>query len=99
MCLRFALLVVLALAAVLANAEQPTLKEAYDGCFLVGAALNPAQFTGQDAKEAAIVKAQFNTISPENVLKWEAIHPQPHTYNFGPADQYVEFGEQNHMFI
>src|SRR5436305_10881540 len=83
----------------LANAQQPTLKDAYNGCFVVGAALNPAQFTGRDAKETAIIKAQFNAISPENVLKWEVIHPQLHTYNFGPADQYVDFGQQNHMFI
>jgi len=85
--------------SVLGNAQQPSLKDAYNGCFLVGAALNPAQFTGQDAEETAIVKAQFNTISPENVLEWGPIHPQPHTYNFGLADQYVEFGQQNHMFI
>ncbi len=85
--------------SVLAIAQQPTLKDAYNGCFVVGAALNPAQFTGRDAQEAAIIKAQFNSISPENVLKWEAIHPQPNSYNFGPADQYVDFGQRNHMFI
>jgi endo-1,4-beta-xylanase len=92
---------VLACCGVLAvaNAQEPTLKQAYDGCFLVGAALNDAQFTGRDAKEAAIVKAQFNAISPENVLKWESVHPQPHTYNFALADQYVNFGEHNNMFI
>jgi endo-1,4-beta-xylanase len=78
---------------------QPSLKDAYKDCFMVGAALNPAQFTGQDQAEAAIIKAQFNTISPENVLKWEVVHPQPGTYDFSPADKYVEFGEQNHMFI
>jgi endo-1,4-beta-xylanase len=66
---------------------------------MVGAALNPTQFTGKDQAEAAIIKAQFNTISPENVLKWEVVHPQLGTYNFSPADQYVEFGQQSHMFI
>ena len=86
------------LASLVAAAQQPSLKQAYDGCFLVGAALNSGQFTGRDAKEAAIVKAQFNSITPENVLKWESIHPQPDTYNFGPADAYVSFGEQNRMF-
>ena len=33
------------------------------------------------------------------MLKWEAVHPQPDTYNFAPADRYVEFGERNGMFI
>ena len=83
-----------------ANAQQPpTLKDAYQGCFVVGAALAPAQFTGQDQQETQLVKAQFNSISPENVLKWQLIHPQPGTYDFALADKYVEFGQQNNMFI
>jgi len=82
-----------------AQSQPPSLKDAYKGCFLVGAALNPAEFTGKDQAADAIIKAQFNTISPENVLKWEVVHPKPGAYDFGPADQYVEFGQQNHMFI
>ncbi len=82
------------------NAQnQTSLKNAYKGCFLVGAALNPAEFSGRDQQSDAIIKAQFDTISPENVLKWEIVHPQPGTYDFSLADQYVEFGEKNHMFI
>jgi len=58
--------------------EAPlTLKDAFKGSFLIGAALNPAQFTERDARDAAIVKAQFDSISPENVLKWEGVHPEP----------------------
>src|SRR3974377_1758047 len=79
--------------------RHPRLKHAYKGCFMVGAALNAAQFTEQDQAEEAIIKAQFDTISPENVLKWEVVHPQPGAYDFSGADKYVEFGEQNHMFI
>jgi len=78
---------------------EPSLKDAYHGCFLVGAALNPAQFTGQNQAEDAIIKAQFNSISPENVLKWEIVHPRPSQFDFSLSDKYVEFGEQNHMFI
>ncbi len=47
----------------------------------------------------AIVKAQFNTISPENVLKWESVHPRPDGYAFDAPDRYVAFGEKNDMFI
>ncbi|HTZ82310.1 MAG TPA: endo-1,4-beta-xylanase [Candidatus Acidoferrales bacterium] len=82
-----------------AQPQQSSLKDAYQGCFLVGAALNSAEFTGKDQAADAIIKAQFNTISPENVLKWEVVHPKPGAYEFGLADQYVEFGQQNHMFI
>ncbi len=82
-------------------AEQapPALKDAFKGSFLIGAALNPAQFTERDARDAAIVKAQFDSISPENVLKWEAVHAEPGRYDFDLPDKYVAFGEKNHMFI
>jgi len=92
--------IVLFVLALDSIAQNPTnLKDAYKGCFMVGAALNPVQFTGQNQADDAIIKAQFNTISPENGLKWEKIHPQPGRYDFAPADKYVEFGRQNHMFI
>ena len=68
---------------------------------MIGVALNQRQFTEQDANGAALVKRQFNSISPENVMKWESIHPRPGPdgYDFAAADRYVEFGEKNGMFI
>jgi endo-1,4-beta-xylanase len=65
----------------------------------VGAALNPTQFTEEDARGAALVMAQFDSITPENVLKWERVHPEPGSYSFELPDRYVSFGEKNHMFI
>jgi endo-1,4-beta-xylanase len=90
------------LLAIIAQAqasEPATLKAAFKDHFLIGAALNPSQFCESNQVEAAIVKEQFNSISPENVLKWEEIHPLPGQYDFRLADQYIEFGLKNHMFI
>jgi endo-1,4-beta-xylanase len=81
------------------SAQTPSLKDTFKDSFLVGAALNPAQFTEEDARGAALVKAQFNSITPENVLKWERVHPEPESYSFELPDRYVSFGEKNHMFI
>jgi endo-1,4-beta-xylanase len=78
---------------------QTTLKEAYKKDFLIGAALNESEFTGENSNADAIVKAQFNTISPENVLKWESVHPRAGEFDFSQADRYVEFGRKNEMFI
>jgi endo-1,4-beta-xylanase len=90
----------LAMAALAAGGfAQTTLKDAFKDAFRVGAAVNQAQFEGRDARGDAIVTAQFNTISPENVLKWESVHPRVDGYDFTAADRYVEFGERNHMFI
>ncbi len=77
----------------------PALKEVFDGAFLVGAALNPGQFSESDAVGAALVKKHFNSITAENVLKWAEIHPNPDGYDFEAADQFVEFGEANDQFI
>src|SRR5207247_5550857 len=78
---------------------SPTLRTAFEGVFLVGAALNAAQFSGRDTLGAAIVAAQFNSITPENVLKWASVHPRPGVYDFTATDRYVAFGERNRMFI
>ena len=80
-------------------APPATLKDAFRGAFVIGAAINADQITGKDAVGDAIIVQQFNSISPENVLKWEIVHPQLGTYNFTMADKYVEFGLKNHMFI
>jgi len=78
---------------------QTTLKEAFKNNFLIGVAINQKQFDNEDQRGDPIIKAQFNAISPENILKWESVHPEPGKYDFSEADRYVEFGEQNHMTI
>jgi endo-1,4-beta-xylanase len=79
--------------------ETSSLKEAYEGSFLIGCALNEAVVSGKDGASREIVLKHFNTITPENVMKAGPINPQPGVYQFGPADDFVAFGEENHMFI
>ena len=76
-----------------------TLKDAFRPDFMVGAAIADRHFNETDARGATLVATQFNTITSENVLKWERVHPEPGRYNFGPTDRYVEFGERHGMFI
>jgi endo-1,4-beta-xylanase len=82
-----------------APAAPATLKDTFHSAFVVGAAINANQIAGKDARGDAIITQQFNSISPENVMKWEVIHPRPDVYDFTLADKYVEFGLKNHMFI
>lgn len=77
----------------------PTLKEAFSTRFLVGAALNERQFSGRDERAERLVPNQFNSITPENALKWASLHPEPGRYDFEAADRYVAYGEANDMFI
>ncbi len=97
---RFVVLPFLVATCAATSVHAPTsLKQAFKGDFFVGAAINEAQITGHDQRGDALIESQFNTISPENVLKWERIHPQPGQYTFDLADQYVAFGQKHHMFI
>jgi endo-1,4-beta-xylanase len=98
--LRSCIACVLLFSALTPATEAPTtLKDAYRGDFLIGAALNAKQFTEQDVRGAALAKSQFSSITPENALKWENIHPRPDAYVFELPDQYVAFGERNHMYV
>ena len=77
----------------------PALKHAFEDEFLMGAALNRGQVSGKFPDDIAVVEKHFNTITPENLLKWENVHPEPDMFNFSPVDRYVKLGEANEMFI
>lgn len=79
--------------------SQSMLKEVFKDDFLIGAALNKDQFYETDVQDVALVKTHFNSITSENALKWEAVHPAPDKYDFEAPDQFVKFGEKNTMFI
>ncbi len=80
------------------EAEQ-SLKEAFANHFLMGVALSDAQIEGHIPGELELVTQQFNCITPENVMKWEAVHPRLNEYDFAAADRFVDFGVRNGMFI
>jgi len=106
--------VLFAMAGTAWPAEPPALKNVYQNHFYVGAAINRAMAVGttvraeyfrrtpeQADKDIALIKYQFNQISPENDLKWALIHPREGAdgYNFEPADAFVNFGVSNQMYI
>ncbi|SMO42600.1 endo-1,4-beta-xylanase [Gracilimonas mengyeensis] len=46
-----------------------------------------------DPKGLAVGLKHFNVITPENVMKWEEIHPEPGVYDFEAADRLVELAQ------
>jgi GH35 family endo-1,4-beta-xylanase len=75
------------------------LREIFKNDFMIGAALNRRQIFEQDKRGAEIVQTQFNSITPENVLKWALVHPEPGRYDFAAPDRFVEFGQKHGMFV
>lgn len=88
-----------AIAVAPAVPSVPSLAAAFQKHFAVGAAINATQISGRDTIGMALVASQYNTISPENVLKWEEVHPRKDGYDFGLADGFVAFGERHKMRI
>jgi endo-1,4-beta-xylanase len=75
------------------------LKAAFKSDFLIGAALNRRQFSAEDKSELALIERHFNSITAENQLKWQYVHPLPGKFDFTAADQYVSFGEKRKMVV
>lgn len=80
-------------------AGQTALKDVFKDDFSIGAALSVDQILGKEPDAIALVEKHFNTITPENILKWEEVHPEPDRYNFEAPDRYVAFGEKHKMQI
>src|ERR1700733_12566455 len=78
---------------------QSNLKDVFTNDFLIGVAVNRAQFDETDKRAAAIIKSNFNTVTAENAMKWNNIPPAADRYTFKPADEFVAFGQSNNMFI
>ncbi len=84
---------------VFAQKQVPSISAAFTGDFLIGAAINDTQAKEKDAVAKKIIPYHFNTLTPENVMKCENIHPTWAGYNFQQADDYVAYAKKHNMFI
>jgi len=73
----------------------PHLKDVYKDYFYIGAAISPAALASVPDRE--LIAQQFNSLTAENALKFQSVHPQEGVYTFEQADQIVEFAQQNGM--
>ena len=53
----------------------------------------------QDDEYSDVLGHQYNTVTPENELKWAIVHPQPDVYDFRAADIIVAFARRHHMAV
>jgi endo-1,4-beta-xylanase len=99
--LRISVVVVALVALVTSCGQQnkPTLKDAFEGIFYIGTALNVDQIGGFDTASVRVVKSQFNAIVAENCMKSGMLQPHPGVFDFTAADRFVSFGESSNMHI
>jgi len=94
-CWRYA---VLGIACVAAAPISPSLRTDADRAgILVGAAARPEQLS--EPAYAGTLAREFNMLEPEDVMKWETIHPAPETFDFTRGDRLVTFAISHQMKV
>ncbi len=73
--------------------DIPALQEVYKDKFLIGTAIEPAQLDG--SLHVELLKYHFNSITAENAMKPEEIHPTEDFYTFENADRIAQFAQEN----
>lgn len=73
--------------------EIPSLKEAFEDDFYMGAAVEAYQL--EDPGLAELIKKHYSSITAENVMKPEEIHPLEGTFDFRDADKIADFAAEN----
>jgi endo-1,4-beta-xylanase len=84
------------------SAQRPKtdgLKDIFVESYYIGVALNGRQVNSSEEKVNSLIQTHFNSISPENGLKWQLVHPEPGRYNFEFGDRFVALGEKMDAFI
>lgn len=86
---------------IIKQSEKPptTLKDAFDGKFYIGAALNSNQINKRDEPSMEVLKNHFNSIVAENVMKSGMIQVREGEFNFSEADKFVELGLKYNFHI
>ena len=85
--------------AIAALTENRGLKEYFKNDFSVGAAIGTDIFSQNNKEILNLIAREFNTITTENALKWQPVHPLENRWNFDIPDKFVEFGQKNKMYI
>jgi endo-1,4-beta-xylanase len=66
----------------------------------IGTAVDMASLDNADEPQyRQLVASQFSTVTAENVMKWESLEPTQGTYNWGPADELIDFARKNHQQV
>ncbi len=66
------------------------------GSFLIGyEAMSNFRTISDTAQFQEVARSEFNIVTPENAMKWDATEPSQNSFNFTQADQLVSFAQAN----
>lgn len=78
------------------SASYKGLKDYYRDYFPIGVAVSTQTLNGD---ETPLLLKEFNSITPENAMKMESIHPREDYYFWGDADSIVNFAQNQHLKV
>ena len=90
----------LSVPAAQAARPEPTLRSEAPRDLKIGSAVwGQRDLIGYDRKHPTefqrILAAEFNSLTPENDMKWAEVHPEPGVYDFSGADAVMAFAQAN----
>jgi endo-1,4-beta-xylanase len=94
---RKSFLIVLAMhfaSALVAQDSEKGLKDYYKDYFSIGVAVSPRALT---TDEAGLIKKHFNSLTAENAMKSQNIHPREKEFSWKDADSIAAFAQRNNM--
>jgi endo-1,4-beta-xylanase len=98
MLLLLAVLATLTTIACSSVPEEKGLKDAMQGKFQMGAALNEEVILGADPASLEVLLQHFNSITAENCMKMGPIHPEEGKFDFSLADKFIELAQEHDMY-
>lgn len=80
-----------------AQQAEKGLKDHYKDYFPIGVAVTPRHL--QDSATRSFLLRHFNSLTAENAMKMEPIHPTPDRYDWRGADAIVRFAAENGLKV
>ncbi len=77
--------------------DSKGLKDYYKSYFPIGVAVTPRQL--QDSAQRVLILKHFNSLTAENAMKMEPIHPEENRYDWSGADAIVNFAVENGLRV
>ena len=50
-----------------------------------------------ESREGEIIKADFNSFTPENSMKWESTEPSQNNFTFDDSDRYAAYAKKTNL--
>ncbi len=83
--------------------NHPSIADVYRDDFQIGTALGSEDVGHDDIlpmrKDLKIIAGDFDCVTPENLMKWQHVHPLPGFYNFDQADEFMDFAQVNGLDV